>query len=125
MKLLLYIILSSKTGCVLRMFFFLINRQAQSSQQLDNQLQVFNSSYHDRPSKGFTWVGQTVNRLRLEPGEVRKLPLRACFVSGGIYDLNCLRVAAAVPSLDSHTATNEEIDLVVQRALSASLVKLT
>jgi hypothetical protein len=104
---------------------FYENRQAMSSQQLDNPLQVFSGSYHDRPSKGFTWVGQTVVRLRLNPGEARVLPLRACFVSGGVYDLSCLRVSAAVPSLDSCTTVDKDTDMVVQRALSASLIILT
>lgn len=98
-------------------------RQGATSQQLDSPLQIYSTSYHDRPSKGFSWVGPTVIRVVLDPNEVHTLALRACFISCGVYDLSCLRVAAAVPSLHNNAVVDDESDdFVIQRALSASLI---
>lgn len=42
----------------------------------------------------FAWVGQSRYRLQLEPEEVLRLPLRACFLQAGVYNLNTPRVFA-------------------------------
>ncbi|KAJ3598805.1 hypothetical protein NHX12_032769 [Muraenolepis orangiensis] len=42
----------------------------------------------------FTWLGQTQYRRRLRPQEVARLPLRACFLHAGVYNLSTPRVFA-------------------------------
>ena len=42
----------------------------------------------------FTWLGQTQYRRRLRPQEVAPLPLRACFLHAGVYNLSTPRVFA-------------------------------
>lgn len=42
----------------------------------------------------FTWLGQTQYRRRLRPQEVTRLPLHACFLHAGVYNLSTPRVFA-------------------------------
>ncbi|XP_077463762.1 trafficking protein particle complex subunit 8-like [Stigmatopora argus] len=49
----------------------------------------------DGDERSFAWVGQTRHRLTLAPRQSRLLPLRACFVRPGVYDLNTPAVSAA------------------------------
>uniref|UniRef100_H3CNW1 Trafficking protein particle complex subunit 8 n=1 Tax=Tetraodon nigroviridis TaxID=99883 RepID=H3CNW1_TETNG len=45
-------------------------------------------------ASSFTWVGQSCYRLQLEPEQVWRLSLRACFLQAGVYNLNTPRVLA-------------------------------
>jgi len=77
----------------------------------------------------FTWLGQTQYRRRLRPQEVTRLPLRACFLHAGVYNLSTPRVFA------KFTAPAKEGEKVVgdggvsvetsQQAASPALIIIT
>ncbi|KAJ3598802.1 hypothetical protein NHX12_033261 [Muraenolepis orangiensis] len=59
----------------------------------------------------FTWLGQTQYRRRLRPQEVARLPLRACFLHAGVYNLSTPRVFAkfTAPAKNNNNNNNEEV----------------
>ncbi|KAG7280750.1 hypothetical protein CRUP_037680 [Coryphaenoides rupestris] len=91
-----------------------------SVEQLPDSLEVHGS---------FTWLGQTQYRRRLRPQEVTRLPLRACFLHAGVYNLSTPRVFA------KFTAPAKEGEKVVwdggvgvetsQQAASPALIIIT
>ena len=110
------------------LFVFLV-RPASTSDPVTGSPRLYSPAGYpdDRPSKGFAWVGATNTRLSLSPRAIQTLTLKACFAECGVYDVSRVRISTAVPRLDD-TPTNQnrggtgDSDLVVQRALSASLI---
>ncbi|CAL8395654.1 unnamed protein product [Boreogadus saida] len=74
----------------------------------------------------FTWLGQTQYRRRLRPQEVAPLPLRACFLHAGVYNLSTPRVFA---KFTTPTRKEEEEGGVAvetsQQAASPALIIIT
>ncbi|XP_028258909.1 trafficking protein particle complex subunit 8 [Parambassis ranga] len=63
----------------------------------------------------FAWVGQSQYKLKLKPQEVHCLPLRACFLQAGVYNLNTLRIFAKL-------AENSAVCEASQQSASPALI---
>ncbi|KAM6962723.1 trafficking protein particle complex subunit 8 [Aplochiton taeniatus] len=56
----------------------------------------------------FTWLGQTQYKLQLGAQEVRRLPLQACFLTAGVYNLGTPRVFAKLADRGSMCETSQQ-----------------
>ncbi|KAK0133256.1 Trafficking protein particle complex subunit 8 [Merluccius polli] len=74
----------------------------------------------------FTWLGQTQYRRRLRPQEVVRLPLRACFLHAGVYNLSTPRVFAKLTTPAKKKEEEECVGVETsQQAASPALIIIT
>ncbi|CAB1332151.1 unnamed protein product [Coregonus sp. 'balchen'] len=56
----------------------------------------------------FTWLGQTQYKLQLRAQEVMRVPLRACFLHAGVYNLGTPRVFAKLADQGAMCETSQQ-----------------
>lgn len=73
---------------------------------------------NDTSTLSFTWIGHSLTQFDMEPTSTKTVPLRACFVKPGVYNLSNITVTARPTDLIKGTA----IDPVAQKLASSSLL---
>ncbi|XP_067888728.1 trafficking protein particle complex subunit 8 [Heterodontus francisci] len=56
----------------------------------------------------FTWLGQTQYKMQLKGQEVHTVPLKACFVHAGVYNLGTPRVFAKLADQNAQCETSQQ-----------------
>ncbi|KAJ8303460.1 hypothetical protein KUTeg_019856 [Tegillarca granosa] len=94
---------------------------SKSPDRLNNQLNP--SLNNDLPvpehphSSNFSWVGQTLTKVKLDPQQQRHIQLLACFSKPGIYNVNRLSVFV--------TYTDNSSEMILQKHASPSVVVIS